>query len=157
MKFVMLSIGAMLAVFAVIFFAPLAPSASARAETFSCSVIKVHDGDGPIWCSERGEDGKPIKIRLTAIAARELDESCSPGHPCPTASGASAQQTLERLALGSTLTCEATGTSYNRTTAWCWLPGGVELNCAMVKSGQALKWDKFDPDQRLCSPSKPPR
>lgn len=125
-------------------------AAPAEKASFTCNVIKVHDGDGPIWCSERGSDGKPIKIRLHAIAARELDETCSPGHPCPEATGAQAQRALEKLALGKKLRCQATGTSYNRITAWCWTNTGLELNCAMVRSGTALRWDKFDRERRMC-------
>lgn len=116
----------------------------ASGERFSCTVTKVHDGDGPIWCAEGP------RIRLTAIAARELDETCSPGHPCPAASGASAQQALERLALGEKLQCEKTGTSYNRVTAWCRRDDGVELNCAMVEGGWAARWDRYDPQNRMC-------
>lgn len=146
----------MAAMFATVFFYPhgkgsSAPAAdSASAQTFSCTVTKVHDGDGPIWCAERAADGKPIKIRLTAVAARELDGTCSPGHPCPSASAQEAQQALWRLAQGQKLTCEATGTSYSRVTAWCWRPDGVELNCAMVRSGTALRWEKFDRQRRMC-------
>jgi endonuclease YncB( thermonuclease family) len=156
MRFTVLTVSAALAMFMTVFFWPAeggetpAIAGAARASTFPCTVIKVHDGDGPIWCDEREVDGKPIKIRLTAIAARELDETCSAGHPCPTASGASAQKALERLALGQVLQCEATGTSYGRTTAWCWRSDGVELNCAMVEGGWALRWDKFDPQRRMC-------
>jgi endonuclease YncB( thermonuclease family) len=102
----------------------------------------VHDGDGPIWCAQ-GQ-----KIRLAAIAARELDETCRPG--CPAASGASAREALQRLAMGKTLRCEATGTSYDRVTAWCWGPDGAQLNCAMVKNGYALRWARHDPKGKLC-------
>lgn len=147
MKFAAGVATAMAAMFAVIFFWPHNAGA---AETFTCTVTKVHDGDGPIWCAETDSEGKPIKIRLQAIAARELDETCSPGHPCPDASGAEARQALAKLALGHTLRCEATGTSYSRVTAWCWRGDGVELNCAMVESGTALRWAKFDRAGRLC-------
>ncbi|PWG03992.1 nuclease [Sphingosinicella humi] len=116
----------------------------AARDRFSCTVTTVHDGDGPIWCAEGP------KIRLTAIAARELDETCSPGHPCPSATGAAAQAALEDLALGHVLQCQKTGTSYGRVTAWCWREDGLELNCAMVEGGWALRWDKFDPDDRMC-------
>lgn len=116
----------------------------AQTAMFTCSVTKVHDGDGPIWCAEGP------KVRLTAIAARELDGTCGPGHPCPAASGYEAQQQLQRLALGRTLRCEATGRSYGRITAWCWRADGVELNCAMAKSGTALRWEKFDRARRMC-------
>jgi endonuclease YncB( thermonuclease family) len=119
-------------------------AAASAGDRFSCTVTKIHDGDGPIWCAEGP------KVRLTAIAARELDETCQPGHPCPDASGASALAELTRLAAGQVLSCEQSGTSYHRVTAWCWRPDGRELNCAMVKSGKALHWRKFDPDRRLC-------
>lgn len=120
---------------------PGQPGATGR---FTCTATRVHDGDGPIWCAE-GQ-----KVRLTAIAARELDETCSAGHPCPAASGSSAQRELERLAGGQVLTCEPTGTSYGRVTAWCWRQDGVELNCAMVENGYALRWERYDPNGRLC-------
>lgn len=118
-----------------------APPATAP---IACTVVRVHDGDGPIWCAEGP------RIRLTAIAARELDETCSPGHPCPEASGASAKAALSRLAMGQVLRCEPTGRSYGRTTAWCWRPDGIELNCAMVQGGWAAYWERFDPDRRMC-------
>jgi endonuclease YncB( thermonuclease family) len=126
---------------------PLSATASHSASTnrFTCTVTRVHDGDGPIYCAEGP------KIRLTAVAARELDETCNTGHPCPTSTGAQAKAALSRLAQGQTLSCEATGASYSRTTAWCWLPDGRELNCEMVRSGTALRWAKFDPGNDLCS------
>lgn len=120
------------------------PPAAAPTNRFDCTVIGVHDGDGPIHCAEGP------KIRLHAIAAREIDESCRRGHPCPNATGATAKEALQRLAFGKILTCEATGTSYGRVTALCWNSNGVELNCAMVRGGYALRWDKFDRQRRIC-------
>lgn len=117
---------------------------AATVNVFTCTVTGVHDGDGPIYCAEGP------KIRLAAIAARELDETCNPGHPCPVASGVAAKQELTRLAQGQRLRCEATGTSYSRVTAWCWRPDGIQLNCAMVRSGLALRWAKFDRERRMC-------
>jgi endonuclease YncB( thermonuclease family) len=128
---------------AVVVPASLAPKA-APAGGFSCTVTGVHDGDGPIYCAEG------VKIRLTAIAARELDESCNAGHPCPAASGSSASAALDRLTRGQVLRCEATGMSYSRVTAWCWRSDGIELNCAMVQEGMAAPWRRHDPDGRLC-------
>src|SRR3546814_12486686 len=51
----------------------------------------VWDGVGPIWCKEGA------KIRLSGIAAREIDETCKPNHPCPSASGVSARNHLAKL------------------------------------------------------------
>jgi len=116
---------------------------------FSCSVEGVYDGDGPIYCA----DG--LKIRLTAIAAREVDGSCSSGHPCPDASAEAATEALLSLVGGQILTCEATGETYGRVAAWCWLPDGREVNCEMVRSGTALHWVKFDPEMRMCGAGTP--
>lgn len=118
--------------------------ASATPGAFTCTVTGVHDGDGPIYCAEGP------KIRLHAIAARELDETCLRGHPCPGASGAAAKRALEALALGQRLTCEATGTSYGRVTAICRTSAGTELNCAMVRGGYAIRWNKFDRQRAIC-------
>lgn len=110
---------------------------------FACTVASVTDGD-----TLRCADG--TRVRLSAIAARESDGTCRPGHPCPDASGAAATQALERLALGRTITCEADGESYNRITAWCSVPSGIQLNCAMVEGGYAARWTRHDPYGRLC-------
>ena len=110
---------------------------------FECDVAYVNDGD-TLACT----DG--VKVRLHAVAAREADETCAPGHPCPTASGASATALLNRLATGKTLTCAPTGRSYNRVTAICRTADGEEINCAMVRSGTTLIWEKFDRRTPIC-------
>lgn len=61
------------------------------ATIFVCTPIAVWDGDGPIWC----EEGP--KIRISSIAAREIDGSCRPGHPCPRPSGEAARDALVEL------------------------------------------------------------
>lgn len=118
--------------------------ASKVGSRFSCRVTGVHDGDGPIYCA-----GGP-KIRLTAVAARETDGSCSPGHPCPKASAEAATRALDKLTRGQVLNCEKTGTSYSRVTAWCWRSDGVEINCALVRGGTAAYWPKYDRARRMC-------
>ena len=124
----------------------------ASGETFRCTPTHVYDGDGPIWCAEGP------KIRLAGIAAREIDNSCSPGHPCPKATGIQARDALVRLVgtpigtgpkghilvKGPTMTCTSTGNAKgSRTGAWCISPRGGDINCAMVKNGMAARWDKF--------------
>ena len=77
---------------AVLVMGPLGAKADApvisRGETFRCTPSHVWDGDGPIWC----EEGP--RLRLAGIAARELDGTCSPGHPCPSASAENARDAL---------------------------------------------------------------
>lgn len=111
--------------------------------SFPCRVASVHDGD-----TLRCADG--TRIRLHAVAAREIDGTCSPGHPCPSASAEAARATLVRLTANRTITCFPTGQSYNRVTAICSTPGGVEINCAMVQSGTTVVWDRFNRETPIC-------
>ena len=97
--------------------------------TFTCTLVAVWDGDGPIWCAEGP------KIRLAGIAAREIDESCKPGHPCPEATGRDARDTLVAL-LG--------GEKGRLPTGHIRVAGG-----AMVRSGTVLAWKRYGGD-RLC-------
>lgn len=112
-------------------------------DRFLCRVSSITDGD-----TLRCVDG--TRIRLHAVAARESDETCKVGHPCPSASGASATSKLTELASGQTLQCEQTGTSYNRVTAVCWNEANTEINCAMVQSGTTVIWPKFNQQRAIC-------
>lgn len=126
---------------------PSQPSAMvespAQPASFPCRVVSIHDGD-----TLRCADG--TRIRLHAVAAREIDGTCSPGHPCPSASAEAARDTLRRLAANDTITCVSTGESYDRVTAICRNGGGVEINCAMVRSGTAVVWDRFNREAPIC-------
>lgn len=112
-------------------------------DRFICDVAYVNDGD-----TLRCEDG--TRVRLHAVAAREADETCSPGHPCPAASAASATAELRRLAANRTISCERVGQSYSRVTAICWTSEQVEINCAMIRSGTTLVWERFDRERAIC-------
>lgn len=116
--------------------------AAAPSYDFACDVAYVNDGD-----TLRCEDG--TRVRIHAIAARESDNTCSPGHPCPTASADESKAALERLA-GDRITCIQTGTSYKRGTAICHNVSGVEIKCAMVRSGAAVVWDRYNRERPIC-------
>lgn len=120
----------------------------AAAAAFVCTPIAVWDGDGPIWCAEGP------KIRVGNIAAREMDETCRPGHPCPAASGAAARDAMVALLGGPrgtlstghirvrapAMRCQATGSSYARVVATCRLPNGRGLGAAMLATGTVVPW-----------------
>lgn len=121
-------------------------------EEFTCTPERVWDGDGPVWCKEGP------RVRLAGIAAREIGESCRPYQPCPEASAAAARDQLVKLVgepigtsreghilvEGPPLKCRSDGSAKGtRTAAWCETQAGVDLNCAMVDSGVALKWDRY--------------
>ena len=121
-------------------------------QEFNCTPIRVWDGDGPVWC----EEGP--RLRLAGIAARELDGSCAPGHPCPDASAELARQALVSLlgrqtgvgrhghilVSGPTLKCRSDGSAGgSRTASWCTSPTTGDINCAMVRGGWAARWDRY--------------
>lgn len=121
-------------------------------ETFACTPVAVWDGDGPIWCDEGPG------IRLSGIAAREIDGFCSADHPCPDASAVDAHDALVRLVgeptgigphghvtgRGPTMRCVSNGSGGgNRTAAWCTSPKGGDLSCVMVASKMADRWDRY--------------
>lgn len=124
----------------------------AAGTSFACTPTAVYDGDGPIWCDEGP------KVRLAGIAAREMDGTCNPGQPCPAASATAARDQLVKLLGGprgtlatghikvkaTTMQCRSDGgAGGSRTAAWCVTSAGVDLNCAMVRSGMALRWDRY--------------
>ena len=67
--------------------APVVPAG----EVFTCTPVRVWDGDGPVWCAEGPH------VRLAGIAAREMDGSCRSNQPCPDATAAQARDALVRL------------------------------------------------------------
>jgi endonuclease YncB( thermonuclease family) len=128
-------------------------------QTFMCTPTHVWDGDGPIWC-EQGP-----RIRLAGIAAREMDGTCKPFHPCPDAAAEDARDALVSLVglrigvgqhghilvTGPPMRCISDGPDrHNRTVAWCVSPKGGDINCKMVLGGWALRWTRYW-NQHICS------
>lgn len=121
-------------------------------ERFSCTPIRVWDGDGPIWCAEGPH------VRLAGIAAREMDGSCRTSQPCPDSDAAEARDALVNLmgrprgvsreghilVTGPALDCVSVGgAGGTRTAAWCVSPVDGDISCALVKGGWALQWEKY--------------
>jgi endonuclease YncB( thermonuclease family) len=130
----------------------LAASIVASGQTFTCTPTHVWDGDGPVWCAEGPH------LRIAGIAAREMDGTCRTNQPCPAASAIEARDALVQLmggargtistghvvVRGPRLTCRSEGgAGGNRTAAWCRLPSGADLSCAMIKTGTVLRWDRY--------------
>ena len=130
----------------------LAASIVASGQTFNCTPTHVWDGDGPVWCVEGPH------LRIAGIAAREMDGTCRTNQPCPAASAIEARDALVQLmggargtistghvvVRGPRLTCRSEGgAGGNRTAAWCRLPSGADLSCAMIKTGTVLRWDRY--------------
>lgn len=130
----------------------LAASIVAAGQTFTCTPTRVWDGDGPVWCAEGP------RLRISGIAAREMDGTCNANQPCPDASAIAARDALVDVLGGprgttptghvivasGPMRCVSTGSAGgSRTAAWCTLPSGADLSCAMVGTGTVLKWDRY--------------
>lgn len=130
----------------------LAAAVVSAGQTFTCTPTHVYDGDGPIWCAEGPH------VRIAGIAAREMDGTCRDNQPCTAASAIEARDALVDLfggargtiatghivVRGPTMTCLSEGSAGGtRTAAWCTLPSGQDLSCAMVATGTVLRWDRY--------------
>lgn len=130
----------------------MSPIVLAAATLFTCTPTAVWDGDGPIWCAEGP------RVRVSGIAAREMDGTCQTNHPCPQASAIAARDALVSLLGGSRgvmrtghvfvsgqpMRCLSTGPAGgNRTGAWCTLADGRDLSCAMVATGTVVRWELY--------------
>jgi endonuclease YncB( thermonuclease family) len=97
-------------------------------------------------------------LRIAGIAAREMDGTCRAHHPCPRSSAIAARDALVQilggargisstghvLVRGPKLTCRSDGPAEgNRTAAWCRLPSGADLSCAMIRTRTVLRWDRY--------------
>jgi len=109
---------------------------------FACSVQYVTDGD-TFRCSNG------TRVRLSSIDTPEMPGSCRPGRACAPGDPYAAKAALQRLISGRTVRCEPVGMSYNRVAAWCSV-NGLDLSCAMVRNGHAIRLPQFDKGRRLC-------
>lgn len=138
----------MLSAFLLLAAVPIIPAG----QSFTCTPTHVWDGDGPIWC----EEGP--RVRLSGIAAREMDGTCRDNQPCPSVEPEEARDALVRLigepvgigrhghvlVRGPAMRCVSDGSGGgDRTAAWCVSPKGGDINCAMVAGGWALRWDRY--------------
>jgi hypothetical protein len=129
-------------------FTPVIP----KEQSFECTPTHVWDGDGPIWCAEGPH------VRLAGIAAREMDGTCKTNQPCPRASAEAARDALVALlgkpigvgeqghilVEGPKMQCRSDGSAGGtRTAAWCVSPKGGDVNCAALRGGLVLKWDRY--------------
>ena len=109
---------------------------------FTCTVQSVHDGD-----TFRCTTGD--RVRLSSIDSPEMPGACSPGRSCAPGDPYAAKAALEGLIGGRTVQCEPDYRSDDRIAAWC-SADGVDLSCAMLRSGHAIRLPQYDAERRLC-------
>ncbi len=117
-------------------------------QTFTCTVVKVHDGDGPLHCREG------FKIRIAGVQSLDFEDAAPcregrPGYVCDNRRARAAQRVTERLTLGKQLTCTRVDKSWDRVVARCWLPDRRSLSCAVIAAGAGWRWESFWRDYRM--------
>jgi len=112
---------------------------------FVCEVVKVHDGDGPLWC----RSGQKVRVAGIQAPDFEIAEPCRrpaarrATYACDNAAAERSLQIVSRLTLSQRLVCQPVGTSYKRVVALCTLPDGRSLSCATIAAGAAVRWDSY--------------
>lgn len=112
---------------------------------FICAVVRVHDGDGPLWCRS-GE-----KVRIAGVQAPDFTsaEPCRQpdarrrNYTCDDRAATRSQRIVAGLVLGKRLACSPMEVSYGRVVARCTLPDGRSLSCAVLAAGAAVRWDRY--------------
>lgn len=109
---------------------------------FTCEVVKVWDGDGPIHCANGA------KIRVAGVQAPDFTsaEPCRKrrrGYVCNDAKAIAAKRVAESLTLGKRLVCQPVDRSFQRIVARCTLPNGNSLSCSLIARGAGTKWQTY--------------
>jgi len=101
-----------------------------RFEPFLCAPLTVTDGDS-LRCGK-------LRVRLIGIDAPEMPGSCRLGRQCVQGDPYAARYYLVLLTR-ATIRCTPEGQDrYGRTLARC-TANGVDLSCAMIRSGHAVR------------------
>lgn len=123
----------------------LMPVHALPAAPFVCAVVRVHDGDGPLWCANG------IKVRIAGVQAPDYedaapcrrDDASRANYTCDNGAADRSRQIVERLVLHRSFNCQPMGQSYARVVARCTLPDGRSLSCAVIAAGAAVRWDRY--------------
>jgi endonuclease YncB( thermonuclease family) len=117
-------------------------------QSFAGVVTRVYDADGPIDVTVA--PGRRVKVRLQGVGAVEADGSIRPGQPHGILDPKEARRRTAAIAMGKRVVCVSKGSAgRDRTAAWCTLPDGRDLSCAVIVSGAGARWPKYDSQRRL--------
>lgn len=119
--------------------------AAAALPSFTCDVIRVHDGDGPLWC----RSGQ--KVRIASVQAPDFKNAQPCRRPkarraaytCDDTAAERSRVIVERLVLRQRMSCQPVDHSYNRVVARCTLIDGRSLSCAVIAAGAAVAWPTY--------------
>lgn len=109
---------------------------------FTCAVIGLHDGDGPIYCTNG------VKVRIAGVQAPDYEraEPCrrhKPGYVCDDVLAERSKRITAQLVLGRTLSCQPVDRSHKRIVARCAFEDGRDLSCVTIAAGSAVRWDRY--------------
>jgi endonuclease YncB( thermonuclease family) len=121
-------------------------TAASQPPAIICEAPRAIDGD-----TMRCANIAPA-IRLAGIDAPELPGHCRRGRQCAPGNPITSRDTLASLLASGPVRVRLNGSGgYDRALGWAWA-GPVQINCAMIASGQAVR--RYG---RLRCPSKPSR
>lgn len=110
--------------------------------SFTCEVVRVHDGDGPLWCRS-GEKVRVAGVQAPDFTSAEPCRARRAAYVCDDAAAERARAVATRLTLSRRLSCQPVDRSYSRVVARCTLPDGRSLSCALLAAGAAQRWDRY--------------
>jgi endonuclease YncB( thermonuclease family) len=124
-------------------------------KTFSCTVLSVTDGDGPVMCAEQDQSGNQVQVRMRGIEAQDEDGGCRIATGCTDMTWQEGKAVLTRIA-GARMQCTSYGLTYERVDSACVNAEGVDVSCELIRMGAAVRWPQFDPEGRLanCIPGR---
>jgi endonuclease YncB( thermonuclease family) len=101
------------------------------ADSFACRNPHIVDGD-TLRCGKE-------RVRLQGIDAPEMPGSCRPGRDCVEGDPFASTEHLRDVARRGPLRCTRLDVDhYGRTVARC-EAGGVDLSCAQIEAGHAVR------------------
>lgn len=135
---------------------------------FLCAVSLIYDADTLTCADATPRTSDNLRVRIAGVSALERDGTCN-APACPTLDPVVARQRMAALIGRSAgtirmgggydhlvmakpytvLRCLPANRTKGRVAAWCTLPGGRDLSCAVIRVGAAVRWEKFDRGGRL--------
>lgn len=119
------------------------PAVLITAAFVACPQPTAVDGDN-IRC-----DG--MNLRVIGVNAREADNSCRRGAPCPQMSGQQARQAMQQLIARGVRYRVHYRDAFGRPVVSAQLPDGRDLSCALIARGAAVRWDRYWPAGKSCT------
>jgi hypothetical protein len=129
---------------------------TATGNAFSCTVLRVMDGDGPVICAEEDLNGRKCRSACAASRRATGDGECRIAEGCPQMNWEEGRAVLTRIA-GGRMDCTSYGAYRDRVDAFCLNPRGRRRQLRAGEDGRrgALAGIRFRGAPGQCMPGPP--